>query len=270
MHNSPSPEDMLESLRRSGYLLEGRIVDALNRLKMFVESNVAYLDKRTGVSREVDIVAESYRYAEGRSKLCVKTVFVIEAINNPFPVAVMTPYRWTPNIDEDQFIPYCITPGEREGAHPFASEVSLSEIKAEYRTEVFCHYCGFSKKKGDGEWMASHPDDLYGAIKKSVEYTMTLRDHAAEWMSQQDGEYWRIFQWRPGVVFGGQLFALRGGKIEPVERTQLRFNFHWQEEEQSTIVDFVCEPAFQGWVAGIDDEDEAIESKLQELRSGKA
>jgi hypothetical protein len=270
MHSSPSPEDMLESLRRSGYLLEGRIVDSLNQLNMFVESNVAYLDKKTGVSREVDIVAESYRYSVDRPKLCVKTTFVIEAVNNPLPAVVMTPYRWTPNVDEEQFLPYCITPRESDGEHPFAGEVSLSEIKAKGRSEVFCQYCGFSKKKGDGEWMASHPDELYGAIKKSVEYTMTLRDIAAEWMSSSSDEYWRIFQWRPVIAFGGALFALREGKIEAVDRTQLRFNFHWRDEARSAIVDFVCESALSAWVAGVADEDESIESTLHDLRSGGA
>jgi hypothetical protein len=99
MADVPTTEEMLECLRRSGYLLESRLVAVLHDLDHFVEPNSSYLDKVTGVSREIDIVAEQYRYDEANAEamVCVKTTLIIEAVNNPFPAVLLTPMRLTPN-----------------------------------------------------------------------------------------------------------------------------------------------------------------------------
>lgn len=267
MSNSPSPDEMLASLRRSGYLLESRIVTALDRLGLFVESSAAYLDKKTGISREIDVVGETFRYNEDRVGTCVKTTFVIEAVNNSFPALVMTPHKWNPNTDEDDYVPFLITPPDDESGHPFAGDVVLPEIKAKSRKDIFCQYCGFSRKKQDGDLMASHPEDLYGSIKKAVEYALALRDGSAEWMNSTKDSYWRIFQWRPVVVFGGELHALREDKIAQEKRAQLRFNLHWEGRAKSVLVDLVTEAELPLFVADVAAEDDEVEARLHVMKN---
>lgn len=79
----PTKEEMLKCLERSGYCLEGRLVKALDALGFFVETNQAHFDERSGKSREIDLVAESYRHVEGGHRTCVKTNLVsAEWMNN--------------------------------------------------------------------------------------------------------------------------------------------------------------------------------------------
>src|ERR1035437_4766125 len=128
MADVPTTEDLLECLiRRSGYLLGCRLVAALQGLEHFVEPNSSYLDKTTGVSREIDIITEQYRYDRSRAeaRVCVKTTLIIEAVNNPLPAVLLTPVRFTPNTSDDDFIPFCITPAAECLNHPFANEVHL-------------------------------------------------------------------------------------------------------------------------------------------------
>jgi hypothetical protein len=106
----PSKQEMQEALLRSGYLMEGRLVKMLDGLELFVESNNSYLDEKTGVSREIDLIAETGRFDVPREKVCVKTTFVIEAINNLYPVVLLTEQTWSPNAQQDDYIPYCCTP----------------------------------------------------------------------------------------------------------------------------------------------------------------
>jgi hypothetical protein len=106
MAEMPTNEELLECLRRSGYLLESRLVAALQALDHFVEPNSSYLDKATGVSREIDIVAELYRYDRSMSeaRVSVKTTIIIEAINNPLPAVLLTPVPFSPNTLEDALL----------------------------------------------------------------------------------------------------------------------------------------------------------------------
>ena len=107
----PSKQEMQEALLRSGYLMEGRLVKMLDGLELFVESNNSYLDEKSGISREIDLIAETGRFDTPREKVCVKTTFVIEAINNLYPVVLLTEQTWSPNAQQDEYIPYYCTPG---------------------------------------------------------------------------------------------------------------------------------------------------------------
>ena len=100
---SPSKQEMQEALLRSGYLMEGRLVKMLDEMELFVEPNNSYLDEKTGISREVDLIAETGRIEMSREKTCVKTIFVIEAINNLYPVVLLTEQTWNPNTQQNCF-----------------------------------------------------------------------------------------------------------------------------------------------------------------------
>jgi hypothetical protein len=269
MQNPPTPDEMLASLRRSGYLLEGRIVECLDSLGFFVESNCAYLDRKTGVSQEMDVVAETFRFNQEPGNTCIKTTFIMEAINNAYPALLMTPYKWTPNIDEEEFSPYCVTPPATDDDHPFMSDLPFLEIWRYSHPSIYSQYCGFSRKKQNDELMASHPEDLYASLKKAVEYALTRRDESNEWMAKANDKYWRIFQWRPVVVLGGELYLFENSKVLPTAHACLRFNLHWNGEARGILVDFITEDALPALVKTVEKEDEAIESKLRELRKEK-
>ena len=120
----PTAEEYLGALKRSGYLMESRLVRALHEMNFFVDPNQCILDKVTGKSREIDIIAEYY---DGRVRdICVKTLFIIEAINNIHPLVLMTRREFSPSTDTENYLRYIVTP---EGA--FESHVRLGYISAE-------------------------------------------------------------------------------------------------------------------------------------------
>jgi hypothetical protein len=142
-----SKQEMQEALLRSGYLMEGRLVKMLDGLELFVESNNSYLDEKSGISREIDLIAETGRFDTPREKVCVKTTFAIEAINNLYPVVLLTEQTWSPNAQQGEYIPYYCTPGLDVKNHPFFSELMLWEEKSILKWQLFCQYCAFSRKK---------------------------------------------------------------------------------------------------------------------------
>ena len=77
--------------------MESRLVRSLTEQGYFVEPNQVLRDPRTGKSREIDLVTEYYSYNSERPKVCVKTHFVVEAINNRFPFVLTTERPYTPN-----------------------------------------------------------------------------------------------------------------------------------------------------------------------------
>ena len=267
MADVPTTEELLECLRRSGYLLESRLVAVLQGLDHFVEPNSSYLDKATGVSREIDIIAELHRYDRSRAeaRVCVKTTLIIEAVNNPLPAVLLTPVPFTPNTSDDDFIPFCITPAAECLNHPFANEVHLPVEKAKTRDAVFSQFCGFTKKKSGGDLMALHPEDLYGSLRKAAECALTLRDQSANWMDASEDGYCRIFQWRPAVVLGGDLYVFEEDKLRSVRHAHLLFNFHFEGTARSVLIDILTERELPALATRIAQEDNELEARLYEL-----
>src|SRR4051794_16916928 len=92
-------DEIADCLRRSGYLLESRLVSTLAKAQFFVEPNAAVLDRRTGKSREIDLLAEYFDYDPDRPKISVLTRFAIEAINNFLPIVLLSPSPRSPNVE---------------------------------------------------------------------------------------------------------------------------------------------------------------------------
>src|SRR6185312_6386491 len=99
---TPTDEEMLESLKNSGYLLESEIAKKFYNLDFYVDTNQVIKDPFTGKSREIDIIAETSHYDADVAQLqvAVKITFICEVKNNLYPVILMTPYTFSPNGDE--------------------------------------------------------------------------------------------------------------------------------------------------------------------------
>ncbi len=67
-----SPNEMRDTIRQSGYLLEQRVEPILTDSGFYVQINSAYLDSETGKTREIDINAiaakKVYRKAKKKEK----------------------------------------------------------------------------------------------------------------------------------------------------------------------------------------------------------
>src|SRR5882724_2649577 len=224
-------EKVRECLERSGYLLESRLVRSLTDQGYFVEPNQVVRDPRTGKAREIDLVAEHDRYSPERQNVCVKTYFVVEAINNRFPFVLLTERPSTPNADFESYIKFACTPEP----NPFVGEFDIYEEKGADWRGLFSQYCVLTKKSGDKELMATHPDDVYGSLLKLCEYVedaldfWTSRDHL------ERDKYWRMFFWQPMLVLSGQLLSanlLEDGTTQLRETAAGRLEFNWHSGDE--------------------------------------
>jgi len=273
MCDTPSKKQMLECLKKSGYLLEGRLVRYLNEMGLFVEPCQSLTDERTGISREIDIIAESYRHTPSRKKTSVITYFVIEAVNNLYPVVLLTPRVLSPSSPVGYHLKYKVTPSKDEKEHPFLSEVDPLEVWSIYNYELYSQYCAFTRKK-NGDLMASHPDDLHTSIQKVVEFSMHSMEVYHAWMDSIDDDYWRIFIWRPLIVFQNDLVILRqneNGTEDIVEsgNAKLEYNFHHHNNPETIIVDFVTESALPEFIKNIISVDDRAEELIFQIKSAK-
>lgn len=260
-HNSITKADLQACLERSGYLLESKIVRELTEQGYFVEPNQVILDKKTGKSREIDIIAEHYSYDAGHRGTCVKTYFVAEVVNNRYPIVLLTPRPFTPNSNQESYVKFHYSKDYPSGLNIFDDRCPSSNV-------IFSQYCGISTKKGEArDLMANHPDDMYSSLQKLSEYVEDELELSEEWVPDW---LWRIFFWHPMLIAGGQLFtaipADEGDvEIQEVDSAFLEFNWHRGAERQTTLIEIVTVKALYDRLASIVQYDRDLESRLHEL-----
>ena len=267
MHAEPPvPLDAVrDALERSGYLMESRLVRILTAADFFVEPNVSHKDPRTGKAREIDLTAES---ASGsfRRGVCVKTTFVIEAVNNRFPIVLLTERPSSPNADFESYVKFGTSPNPC----PFLDEIQIYDEKGADWNNLFSQFCALSKKSGKEELMASHPDDIYSSLLKAAEYT---EDQVAEfeaWTENEAGKYWRLFVWHPMLVVSGQLltakFSPEGAVLlQEVPIARLEFNWHDGDSRKTTVIEVVREDFLLQRLDAIRVQDDSIEARIHDL-----
>lgn len=265
-----SNAELQKCLERSGYLLESKIVRGLTERGYFVEPNQVILDAKTGKSREIDFIAEHYRYSSGHRGTCVKTYFAAEVVNNRYPIVLLTPRPSTPNSDFESYVKFGCTPEPS----PFYGDLDIYEKRSPSSENVFAQYCGITTKKGETrELMANHPDDMYGSLQKLAEYVETELESFGEWARDSAmSDIWRIFFWHPMLVVGGQLCTVAvgdGGKVEIEEADSafLEFNWHRGEDRRTTLIEVVTVRALYDRLALIVKFDQELEAKLHQLHA---
>lgn len=256
-----------EALQRSGYLLESRIVRALSDGGFFVEPNVAVLDPRTGKSRELDMLAEYYEHDRDHPNVSVKTHFAIEALNNPFPLVLLTRHPGSLNGDIETFLRYGTTPEP----NLFMESLDLWEDKVGFDAPRYSQYCALTRKKQNDELMASHPDDFYSTLLKLAEFAERefVEFGTREWYA--DDPFWRLWFWQAIVALGGDLLVATEGadgtpQIDEVDEATLVFNFHAAEQPRSLSIHIVRETHLSTFLNGVLEVDRRLRERIHSLR----
>jgi hypothetical protein len=147
--------------------------------------------------------------------------------------------------------------------------VDLFEIKGFKNWRLHSQYCAFTRKKGDSQLMAHHPDDVHSSIQKMAEYSLDAIQH---WPLGESDEYWRLFFWQPVLVLRGDLFVLNDSTDAEPELTsadagKLEYNFHYRERPETIVVDVVTEERLLNLLKEYVTQDEAIEQQIHEFRT---
>lgn len=265
-----------EALLRSGYLLEHRLESRLREKKWYVEANDAYQDKETGKSRELDIYSLTMRRL-GRKPGFVWAVLLVECINNPQPLALITKRPiFAPFHSEDiklAGLPAKVFIERAKAWQSIPNFLSMENYHHYCRGRVATQFCSFVRKKDTKQWMALHEDthfDAFRTLCTALEYT---RDKFFEsWrFNPRAQEYVNLEFYYPVVVTQGDLIDVRtsrkGVEVKKATHLQYRRSWIWDGEQKDYQLDVVTEQFFPKYVSLITDELEITASRVQSKKA---
>ena len=224
MNASPSSEDIIDSLRKSGYLMEQEVATQLEALKFNVRTNWAFQDIDEEKSREIDVRAIKQVTRNEKKRLAAFVEIIAECKNstNPF-IFIGRPKNQTDNLYPPRELVFPIA--------TYRAEKQIVENRARVkRTEAFFHL-GFDKVHHDftretkavqfcridrkgSHWQANH-GGLYDSIFYPMAKAFTAEKDRIP-IAKRRGE-WRYF-WLlvPMVIISGDMFYVDSMEANPV------------------------------------------------------
>lgn len=129
----------------------------------------------------------------------------------------MTQFEHSPNIEDWYGLKEYLTIPENINYN--TPEVFWEELVQQKRGSIFTQYCSFQKKKGNGELMALHPDNIHNGLSKIVQYCEeSIGDR--EYTEKPDG-YLRHFIYLPILLISENLYELRHSDSNEPELTKV-------------------------------------------------
>lgn len=281
-------EEIIESLNRSGYFLESRVLEVLSSDGYKNFPNQTYPDKITGKSREIDILSDGPRITEHLTlnqslQFEYQYKLLIECINNDQPVAFFK------RPDRD---PYTIfgkffySKVEREltekymntGNTPdFQFNSFTTESKKFHYNQLIknTQYCSFSKKRGQkNEWMASHPDGLHDTLNKLVDYSEHKNDGYEEWMKETSAWSKQVFTtlFYPVIILQNELIEVseNDGKVKIENKDHIIFDFNkYSDTKNGFLIDIITESYLPEYLRKIESSVTELKNSMIEFYKGK-
>ncbi len=269
-----SKNDLIEAIKRSGYLLESEIANTLARTYFFIEPNQVIEDPITGKSREIDLVAEYFGTDVdiiSKIQACAKIRFVFEIKNNIYPLVLMTRFESSPNTPLWQSVKEMETTPK---GMDWNSTDSFYEILLTGDEHIFTQYCSFDVKKGGGkeEILASHPEQVYTGLSKITQY---CEESVEPWEEPTvDEMFYRKFLFMPVLLINEDLFELeigRGNKpiLHRVEESKLVFNYYYKKKPKMATVWVVTKKGFKGFIDKMIKVERTLEAKMKDVKEKK-
>jgi hypothetical protein len=246
-----------ETLSRSGYLLENRVLDVFLKNNYWVESNHRYfIDKDEEKFREIDVLAlQPIAATEGNGfNISFYLHFFIECVNNPVPLALFKSYGDQEDITSDwayqfqngstEIIEFCY--------HEFKYSISNFEDEI-ISAKPARQYCSFLEKKDrstDNRWMAYHPDDFHKTLVKLSQFVKDKKKEAKERWEDVQPEFTRLEMFVPLIVLQGEIIEIVNQKdleLNPVMYYRLKTPYE-KIYNKSISVDVVTEESLQEYL----------------------
>jgi len=268
-YNKLTEQEMLESLSRSGYLLESEITKLMVQYGFFVESNVSTLDPLTGKSREIDLIAEldhEFNPNEHNRKTIARVEFIFEIKNNNVPLVLLTEYEWSPNIPIWESMKVKETIPEKILDY-FVGLGFYDVLFGDGTKNIYTQYCSFSKKKNE-ELMALHPENIYSGLLKITNFCEELIE---SWENDKDkqyeDDYFREFLYLPIILINDDLYELETtvdhkNKLKQVDCSHLVFNYHYKQESKIAIIHIVTKTGLKDFLNRILNAEKKVEENM--------
>ncbi|OFY99546.1 MAG: hypothetical protein A2491_07040 [Bacteroidetes bacterium RIFOXYC12_FULL_35_7] len=265
--------EMLEALKKSGYLLESEISRILVESGFFIESNQVIEDPFTGKSREIDLMAEYHFYKKNRTNYQAASIikFVFEIKNNLFPIVLLSKWEFSPNIEdwiglkEALTIPNDLINLKYDWTESYYNQLILNNEK------IFTQYCSFQKKKANDDLMALHPDHIHEGLSKITqvcEEMVKLWDKELLYDSPNKKEnFFRHFLFMPILLINDELYELNDNKLNKVESSILVFNYYFNKESKMAYIFIVTKQGFPNFIKQMVKLENDVEEKMIKMKN---
>lgn len=259
-------KEIKETLKRSGYLIENRVINWLNNNSFFVEPNKTFFDISSGKSREMDVMADTLNFFDDeKSKMDIglKTVLLIEVINTPVPLIFFK------GIYEEQYeLPYMMRfiSDAKKNIGSFMDHIDFT-IYHYYNSSLSTQYCSFEKKRSNSEWMAIHPNSIYDTFKKlSIVSDNLVQEYQND---PHKKKYNRFFRYQPVLILNDYLYQAEIIENElslaKKELISFSFNYSTQDEQKSLIIDVITENFLPKYSDIIFKEDKIVYKEIKKV-----
>jgi len=266
-------QEILESLERSGYLLESEVAKMLSERGFFIESNQVIEDQYSGKSREIDLTAEYYNYKKENVgfKTASKIRFVFEIKNNLFPIVLLTKWEFSPNIEDWMGLKEALTIPEKISYESFEN---FYERLIKNNGNIFTQYCSFQKKKANDDLMALHPDAIHEGLSKITQYCEEMvkvydKDLLYE-KSEQKDDYFRHFLFMPVLLINDELYELIDSKLIQVDTSILVFNYYFENSPKMAYIFVVTRKGLPTFIEKMINLEETVEQNMINIKKGVA
>src|SRR3990172_3153243 len=263
-------EQAKAALLRSGYLIEGRIESLLVRNGYYVEANDAYRDPSTDKSREIDLFAITARQISRRRMDFVFNVLLIECVNNPQPLVLLTKPALTSFLFHEDVrvsgLPVKVLASKPKRWVPIQEAINLQRFHHYCTRRVATQFCSFSRKS-DQDWFAQHEGSHFDSFQKLCDCLDYFQaEHYATWTFSAD-EPINIQFYYPILILQGELLEARATRkdvtLTPARHLQYRRPVVREGRGFTYQIDVVTEAAFPRLLRLLDIELDTIMRRIK-------
>jgi hypothetical protein len=257
----PTPQEILEALGRTGFLLEQEVATELQQLGLHVNTGVAFQDPDEGKSREIDVLATGF-HVNRENMIGVKYEIICECKNTQWPFVLIGPAK---TDKEFLYEPVGCTFPVPHFAEPVAQEASEPESYVLVPTFSVLrlddeHYIGNSHSavqiarisRKSNKWQADNEgifDSIIYPIAKALlarKKTYTLDE------PPEPGQLALVYLCFPIIVTSGGLYFLDTTEADPapkeVSHVTLLREIRTRNTNGHFMIDFVTKDGLSSFV----------------------
>lgn len=250
MNASPSHREIVDALKRSGYLMEQEVATQLEALNFDVWTNWAFQDIDEGKSREIDVRALKRIAHNKEKKLSAYVEIIAECKNsmNPF-VFIGRPKNQVDDLQPPQELVFprgvysILQKGTAKNvatfhlADPFF-HLGFDKVHPDFKSKTkVVQFCRINRKEKG--WQANH-DGLYDSIFYPMAKAFTARKREVNVRNSPSGDdFFCLFV--PMVIINGDIFYVdsMAADPEPQERSYVTFKREIKSEKLDGVYNVV-------------------------------
>lgn len=282
--------EMRKAIRHAGYLLEIETATKLRNKGFRVETNPPYPDPKTGIQREIDLVAshaDLFRFGSRPDDwLC--PVVVVECKKSKTPITLFTT-EWSRDFESDgherwealQIVGHPrldrVTQDEKTANWSWlAASLNLQEFHHYATSSVATQFCGYKLKEGkkvNGKkepdyWEAHHADGSYEALSTLIAATTYQMQKCCE-DPPESTKSLNLEIFYPVLLLESKLYEAKldgktkgGFRIQEVNQLQYRYTAIRGARQEDFQVDIVTSAYFPKFMEDLIEESREMAKRI--------